>query len=171
LFQIFSTVLCDLLWFSRNQAIHKGVIHDALKLAPNIKRVSREHYAAWSSKKKPVKEIWSKPPSGFCKVNFDIAIRDEFSTQAAVCRDSNGVILKILSQIRPSCSPAFGEALAAQLASVLAFSLKLDHVILEGDSSVVISALQNSTCVMDWHIELIIKDTISSFPASSLWKA
>jgi hypothetical protein len=32
-------------------------------------------------------------------------------------------------------------------------SLMLDHVILEGDSSIVISALQNPTCVMDWRIE------------------
>jgi hypothetical protein len=81
------------------------------------------------------------------------------------------VILKVLSQIRPSCSPVSGEALAAQLASDLASSLKLDRVILEGDSSVVISSLQNPSCVLDWHIDLIIQDTISSFPASSLWEA
>ena len=149
MFQIFAAVLCDLLWLSRNQAVHKGVILDALKLVANIKRVSSEHYAAWSSKKKLAKEKWSKPPIGFCKVNFDIAIQEDFFAQAAVCRDSNGVILKILSQIRPSCSLAFGEALTAQLASDLATSMKLDRVILEGDSSVVISTLQNPTCVMD----------------------
>jgi hypothetical protein len=171
LFQIFAAVLCDLLWFSRNQVVHKGVIPDALKLAENIKKVSSEHFATWSLKKKVDKEKWSKPPPSFCKVNFDIAIREEFSTQAAVCRDSNGVILKVLSQIRPSCSPVFGEALAAQLASDLASSLKLDKVILEGDSSVVISSLQNPSCVLDWHIDLIIQDTISSFPTSSLWEA
>jgi hypothetical protein len=160
-----------MLWFSRNQAVHKGVIPDPLKLAANIKRVSTEHYVAWSSKKKMVKEKWIKPLSGFCKVNFDTAIREDFSAQAAVCRDSNGVILKIVSQIKPSCSPAVGEALAAQLASELATSLKLDHVILEGDSSIVMSTLLNPACVIDWHIDLIIKDTISSFPASSLWEA
>jgi hypothetical protein len=171
LFQIFAAVLCDLLWFSRNQAVHKGEIPDALKLAEKIKKVTSEHFAAWSLKKKIVKEKWSKPPLGFCKVNFDTAIREDFSAQAAVCRDSNGVILKVLSQILPSCSPVFGEALAAQLASDLASFMKLDQVIIEGDSSVVISSLQNPSCVLDWHIDLIIKDTISSFPASSLWEA
>jgi hypothetical protein len=45
------------------------------------------------------------------------------------------VILKVLSQIRPSCSPVFGEALAAQLASDLASFMKLDQVIIEGDIS------------------------------------
>jgi hypothetical protein len=48
--------------------------------------------------------------------------------------------------------------------------MKLDQVIIEGDSSVVISSLQNPSCVLDWHIDLIIKDTTSSFPASSLWE-
>jgi hypothetical protein len=52
LFQIFAAVLCDLNWFSRKQAVHKGILLDALKLAENIKRVSMEHYAAWSSKQK-----------------------------------------------------------------------------------------------------------------------
>jgi hypothetical protein len=171
IFQIFAAVLGDLLWFSRNQAVHKGVIPDALKLAENIKKASSEHFATWSPKKKIDKEKWSKPPPCFCKVNFDTIIQEVFFAQAAVCRDSNGVILKVLFQIRPSCSPVFGEALAAQLASDLASSMKHDQVILEGDSSVVISSLQNPFCVLDWHIDLIIQDTISSFPASSLWEA
>jgi hypothetical protein len=46
LFQIFATILCDFLWCSRNQAIHKGVRPDVLVLAANIKKVSMEHYAA-----------------------------------------------------------------------------------------------------------------------------
>jgi hypothetical protein len=90
-------VFCDLLWFSRNQVVHKGVIPEVSKLAANIKRVSYEHFAAWSSKLHLVKEIWSKPPQGFCKINFDAAIREVFSTQAAVCRNSNGEIIMILT--------------------------------------------------------------------------
>jgi hypothetical protein len=168
---IFVVVLCDLLWFSRNQAVHKWVLLDVLKLAANIKRVSLEHYEAWSSKLHPVKEIWSKPPPDLFKVNFDAAIQEDFSIQAAVCWNSNGLIIKILSQFRPLCSPVYGEALAAQLAGILATSLKLDMFILEGDSSIVVSALQNPSLIMDWHIEHVINDTISSFSASSLWEA
>jgi hypothetical protein len=32
-------VLCDMLWFFRNQAVHNGIIRDAIKLAANMKRV------------------------------------------------------------------------------------------------------------------------------------
>jgi hypothetical protein len=37
LFQIYVVVLGDLLWFSKNQAIHKGVIPKVSTLAANIK--------------------------------------------------------------------------------------------------------------------------------------
>ena len=57
-------------------------------------------------------------------MNFDAAIKENLSTQAAVCRNSNGVIIKILTQVSPPCSPVYGEALAAKLAGVLASSLQ-----------------------------------------------
>jgi hypothetical protein len=62
--------------------------------------------------------------------------------QAVVCRDSQGHILKALSQISPPCEANFGEALAAQLTASLAVSLDLKTFSLEGDSSVVIAALK-----------------------------
>jgi hypothetical protein len=67
-----------------------------------------------------VKEFWSPPTAGSHKINFDTAIRDHFSMQAAVCRDSKGQIVKALSQINPPCDSKFGEALATQLAASLA---------------------------------------------------
>jgi hypothetical protein len=96
-FQIFAAVLCDMLWFYRNQVVHKGVIPDVSTIAANINRVSMEHYTTWSSKIHHVKEVLSKPPHGFCKVNFDTTIREGFSTQVAVCRNSNGMIIKALT--------------------------------------------------------------------------
>jgi hypothetical protein len=124
LFQVFAIVLCDLLWFSRNKAIHEGVVLDVLTLANTIKKTSLEHAAAWKSLS-PKPKAWSLPAAGFFKINFDIAIRDKFSAQAAVCRDSKGRIIKAISQISPPCDPKLGEALAALLAANLAVSLKL----------------------------------------------
>jgi hypothetical protein len=69
LFQIYATVLCDIMWFSRNQVVHKGVIPKVSSLAANVKRVSLEHYAARPSKLHPIKEAWIKPPQGWCKLS------------------------------------------------------------------------------------------------------
>ena len=101
LFQIYAAVLCDIMWFSKNQAVHKGVIPKASSLAANIRRVSLEHYAAWSSKLLPITEAWTKPPQGWCKLNFDVVFSEGFSTQAAICRNSNGEIIKTITQVSP----------------------------------------------------------------------
>jgi hypothetical protein len=91
-------------------------------VAAHINRVALEHHAAWSSKLHPIKEAWLKPPTSYCKVNFDTAIREAFSTQAAVCRNSKGQIIKAITQVSPHASPVYGKALAAKLASVLVSS-------------------------------------------------
>jgi hypothetical protein len=113
LFQIFAVVLCDLLWFARNKTAHEGTIPDISSLASSIRKTSLNHAAAWNSPSPLVKEFWSPPPEGTFKVNFDTAIQETFSVQAAVCRDSSGKIVKAISQTNPPCDPTYGEALAA----------------------------------------------------------
>ena len=69
----------------------------------------------------------------------------QFSSQAAVCRDSKGHIIKAISQINPPCDANYVKALAAQLATSPAVSLKLKNFSKEGDSAVIIAALQTPT--------------------------
>jgi hypothetical protein len=69
------------------------------------------------------------------KINFDIIIRDSLSAQSAVCRDHQGCIIKMVSQISPPCLPNFGEALAA--------CLHTNRFIIEGDFRIVILAIQD----------------------------
>jgi hypothetical protein len=170
LFQIFAAVLCDLLWFSRNKAVHEGVIPDINALAKSIRKTSLDHAAAWKTTSASTQELWSPPPEGTFKVNFDTAIRKQFSVQAAVCRDSKGQITKALSQISPPCDANYGEALAAQLAASLAVSLGLKTFSLEGDSAVIIAALKTPALSQDWHVNSVIAATLSSIPASSSWE-
>jgi hypothetical protein len=66
-----------------------------------------------------------------------------------------------------------GEALATQLAVSLAISLDLSQVIIEGDSQIVIFALQDPSIAQDWKISSIIHytiDTISPHLSWSAWK-
>jgi hypothetical protein len=118
-----------------------------------------------------VKEFSSLPSAGSFKINFDTAICENFSVQAAVCKDSKGKIVKAISQTNPPCDPNFGEALATQLAASLTASLQLKNFSLEGDSVVVILALNNQSITFDWHIEYVIANALSIIPISSLWLA
>jgi hypothetical protein len=68
---------------------------------------------------------YGSPLLRFLKINYNTTIRDTFSAQAAVCRDSRGSIIRCISLISFSCSHIHSEALAALLAARLAFSLSL----------------------------------------------
>jgi hypothetical protein len=100
-----------MLWFSRNQAIHKGILPDITSSAGNIMRLSLDHYAAWLSISQPVRELWSTPDKGSFKVNFDIATSKLFSVQATVCRDFHGTIVQSIYQFSPPCDPDYVETL------------------------------------------------------------
>jgi hypothetical protein len=96
-----------------------------------------------------VEEKWI-PPSSWFKINFDTTIRDTYSAQAAVCRNHHEHIIRMTSQISPLCLPNMGESLAANLATSLASSLNIKRFILEGDSQIVILALQQPNIAQDW---------------------
>jgi ribonuclease HI len=75
----------------------------------------------------------------------------------------------VATQIQSACSPNKGEALAALLAVSLASSLHLDRFVIEGDSQIVILALQQPNIVQDWRITDIIQQTLDMFPPDSSW--
>jgi hypothetical protein len=84
-----------------------------------------------------------------------------------VCRNSKGQIIHMISQINPSCSSNVGEALATQLAISLATTFPFDRFILEGDSKVMILALQHPNSALDWRISPIILDSLDVIPIAS----
>jgi hypothetical protein len=57
LFQIFASVLCDLLWFAKNKAVREGSIPDISTLASSIRKTTLDHAAAWQSTSSLVKEF------------------------------------------------------------------------------------------------------------------
>jgi hypothetical protein len=133
LFQIFAALACDSIWFARNKAFHDNIVPNALVLSATINRTALEHHSTWTSKRSSPAP-WLKPCAPFYKINYDTAIKDSFSAQAAVSRDFSGSIIRCSSLISPPCTAVYGEAFAALLAVRLALSLQLSSFILEGDS-------------------------------------
>jgi ribonuclease HI len=169
-FQIFVAVACDILWFYKNKALHDDVAFDARFVSAHINKISLEHFIAWHPPTQELEEKWIPPPPNWVKFNFDTVIRDSFSAQAMVCRDSKGRILHLSSQISSSCTPNVGEARAALLACSISASLSFDNFILEGDSEVVVHALQNPNSVRDWRISSVILDCLDYIPPTSTWE-
>jgi len=167
-FQIFAAVAYDL-WFYRNKSHQEGINVNIHHISKHINLIAMEHYNTWHPSLLTVIEIekWIPPKLPWVTINFDTAIKDSFSIQAAVYRNSQGRILCMTSQLSPPCHPNYGEALAANLAISLASSLQLDHFILEDDSQVVLLALQNPYVTQDWRISSLIMRTLESVLASS----
>jgi hypothetical protein len=171
LFQIFAMVACDRIWHSRNKAHHDGWIPNALSISADVNRSSQTHFRAWSNKISPVHQVWTKHAPLCFKINYDTAIRRNFSAQAAVCRDSTGDIIQVLTRISLLCTPLYGEATAALLAATFCSSMGLSHVTFEGDSLTVNLAINNPTISQDWRISSIISDFISTISPTTSWSA
>jgi hypothetical protein len=85
---------CDLPWYFRNKAYHDGISFDVLQLSRNVNKVSMEHLMAWKNvPNNLVVEKWIPTPHSIFKIIFDIAIRDTFLVQTAVCQNHKGKII------------------------------------------------------------------------------
>jgi hypothetical protein len=171
LFQLFATVACDQIWMARNKVLHEDIVPNAMVISSTIKQIVKLHHSVWSNKLIPKQAVWEKPASPIFKINYDVAIRPNFSAQATVCRDSFGTIIGCSTIISLPCTPVYSEAKAAFLASQLALSLHLSRFILEGDSLTVALSLQKPTLTQDWRISLIISQIMLAIPPSSSWSA
>jgi hypothetical protein len=49
--------------------------------------------------------VWARPSPPYYKINYDTAIRQDFSAQAVVCRDSRGTIIGCFILISPPALP------------------------------------------------------------------
>jgi hypothetical protein len=75
-----------------------------------------------------------------------------------------------LYQFTPPSDDVYAEAQAVLLAASLASSLKLDKFVLEGNSSFVISYLQQQSFGLDNPLVSLISKVFSLISPSSLWE-
>ena len=77
----------------------------------------------------------------------------------------------MIFQISPPCLTNVGEALSTLLGVSLASQLHIDQFILEGNSEVVVIALQHPEISKDRGISNIISDILVSIPVTFSWEA
>ena len=87
-------------------------------------------------------EPGSKPPQGWCKINFDASITPSKAIIGFICRDSDGKVLFVGNEEIYQTSILKAEALAALRAVQVATKYKISNLILEGNNLTVINAIQ-----------------------------
>lgn len=72
---------------------------DITQLLEKINRVCMEHLHDWS-RRKVFDSVcrWTPPHLGLLKVNFNMAMRDDFAVGAAVIQDHMGQIVGVVAQ-------------------------------------------------------------------------
>ncbi|KAF5475513.1 hypothetical protein F2P56_007313 [Juglans regia] len=93
---------------------------------------------------------WQPPPSGQLKLNFDGAIfyQELKSGVGAVLRDDKGSMIMAMSRLEEGILLVEDvEAIAALRALQFISHLGISHLILEGDSLIVVEAIQSTSIV------------------------
>jgi ribonuclease HI len=111
--------------------------------------------------------LWEKPPLEWKKVNWDAALdlaHKRMSTGVVIIRDEDGLVVAASMAIVPFITdPTMAEAVGPWHALTLCRQHGFARVIFEGDSQMVVSALQkNNQCWSSFG--QIIEDTRHCFP-------
>ncbi|XP_048421202.1 uncharacterized protein LOC125468786 [Pyrus x bretschneideri] len=100
---------------------------------------------------------WCKPSPPFVKINFDGSVINSVAAGGFVLRNElgNPLIAKALNLGHNTIEVA--EALALQEAICWAKRKNFSHIIVEGDSKVIIDVVQGK-CKISWNLRSILED-------------
>lgn len=157
-FIIFASVCIDCIWEERNSIVHGTAPTPMTDLIRRVTNASQIHIADFlNGKVAPQPDSWLPPPPGWCKVNVDAAVRDEFSTCATVGRDGYGTTLFVAVLKVHLVDPLLAEALALKEGVMQALKSEFRFVVLESDCQLLINCL-SAAYQPPWSVRSIIDD-------------
>jgi hypothetical protein len=159
----------DIIWLSINKLVHEAIIPAPDKIQVQLSSLFSRHFSAWKDATLP--SLWTSPLSGCFKANFDVTVRNSFSVAAAVISDTSGAIIFAATSKLLGTDALMGEAAAALLASRLALSSDLDNISIEGDSFLVILALNSPSLFSSWNFCNLISDCCLVLDSFQSWNA
>lgn len=160
----------DCVWFYRTQITH-GSQPILDRFINSTLKFYQEHGHARTYNLSQIFPSWNPPSVGIVSIAFDVAIRKNGSTTAAVCRDHLGNIIGCVTEFSHISNPNGGKALAAFIGLNMAPGRQWKNVIIEGYSYVVISTLNNPQQILDWTIETKIRDSRTILNGFDKWEA
>lgn len=146
-------ITLDTIWFTRNKLTHEGK-------KPNVRQAIRtihNRYSADLTAGTPNGQIrslsWVPLSVGEFKINFDVAIKENWMYAAAIYCDHQGRIQKIRLHNWLGSSPLKGEARVARLAVALVEDFADSILQLEGDAQGLVQQITDCSLTPDWLIE------------------
>lgn len=110
------------------------------------------------------------PIPGYLKLNFDAAYRDGTTITGVILRDSSGDIKGAWVHRFESMNAFCAETEVANQALHIATTLNLSKVIIEGDATTVVMALNGIDDYTDWRVTHLSIDGRSTLSQHCLWQ-
>jgi hypothetical protein len=173
LFSLYVAISCDVIWRRRNEVLQNPEPLDPKKIANNIRQIYYSYCQAWEYKvvDRGKSLGWRPPNPPSIKINFDATVGVERVGLATVCRDYRARVLFIWTAVYDLIDPLLAKAKATLLAVRKAFEVGFHSIVLEGDSLLVIQAIQNLPNAQIWTIDSVIFDIQSLLAKFSFWYA
>ncbi|XP_041011347.1 uncharacterized protein LOC121255133 [Juglans microcarpa x Juglans regia] len=157
-FQNFAIIAMDNLWLHRNKVDHKQAEPSIQSYVTSVSRSYTQHCKAWAAKNIQMGINEVRYPVGSHLLTFDVAIRKEGSILASICWKDNGEVLFAIIDLINKVNSNLGEASAALMAIKEAARLKLENIIVGGDSDVTIQAISNTSYIQELNLSPVIND-------------
>lgn len=131
-----AALVFDVIWHSRNLVVHEDTRPDVGGMIERLRRCFSKHSSAWLEADRSQLAGWQPPPSGWLKVNTDVAIWSSGSYIAISIKDSLSSLCMAYTERLVAMHPPFGEAFALEEAVHLVSSRGWSRVVFESDSLV-----------------------------------
>lgn len=141
-------VLCWRLWWWRNRVVHgdaEGVGEDLIEWSTHFLEAYKAAQMPVIKQPPLMADTWIAPPPQVIKINFDVGVLEPNKFRVAVvARDAEGrCVWWRIRRLSGQPPVVVGEARAAYDGVLLAMEKGWRSIILEGDNSEIISAIQN----------------------------
>ncbi|KAL5565972.1 hypothetical protein UlMin_029136 [Ulmus minor] len=166
---LFTSVLFDLVWKSRNEVIHGGCIPDPMGLIRNVINSFNEiNCTLLRPISLPVS--WNPPPQDWLKFSMDATVGDSFSCAIVVVHDHSSSLLYWTSIKVMFTDPVFVEAQAVLLAISSAISM-FDgcYCWFESDAKTVVESVLKPSETIYWPISTIASNYNHLLDQLSTW--
>lgn len=165
-FFIFASLLLNQLWRSRNLARFEKKIFSFCRTMKQLqfsfakaKSLATKDHSLRSVRTE--KELWTKPPRNFVKINTDAAVKDGTGFVGVVARNDEGKVLSIRSFKTLSDVPEVVEAMVVLQVLLLAAEEGWPSIWCESDSKLVMDNLNNQALHSShWMAEGILANII-----------
>ncbi|XP_042969130.1 uncharacterized protein LOC122301822 [Carya illinoinensis] len=169
-FQIFALVAMDSIWFLRNKVVHDAITPDLEMFISQTLKIHKEHCEAWDNVMINNSHNWKAIPKDHHILTFDVAVRENGSTAAAICRKDEGDIDFIQTSFIHSTNPNQGEATALLIGLKAAKEANIQNLIIAGDSLNTIMAANAESHNPDWITQPIMQDIRHMLGTLNSWQ-